>query len=769
MHGVYDYRMVACSVVIAILAAYAALELAGRVTAARSRSRIWWLAGGATSMGIGIWAMHYIGMLAFRLPVPVFYHYPTVFISLLAAIAASAVALFTVSREHMSVQSRITASLFTGGGIAAMHYIGMAAMRLPAMMEYRWSMVALSVVIAVLVSLAAIMLAFEMRQEKTLSQRKLLSALMMGSAIPLMHYTGMWAVKFHASDHAMDLSPISLVSVISISSLGVVTISYVTFAFLVAAIATSFLDRTLAAQRAQVAGAQENELYFRTLAEAVPEMIWTATPDGAINFVSSQWTRYTGMSVERTLGWGWAPVLHPEDLPGCLAAWEQCLKTGETFQFEYRFLRAADQVYRWFLGRAKPIRDEQGQIVKWFGTCTDVDDQKRNTQILEEKIKVRTEELADSNARLQEEMAERDQARRELDEQNQKMMQDLTARTHRATMLAKMGELLQSCLGKEEVFAAALGFAPKIFPTTRGAMALFNGERTLAEVLGQWQECQLPTTAFESSACWALRTGHPHLVVAGDTTARCTHAEGVNHTYLCIPILAQGEALGILHFQATDENPAMAGSELSLKTTFAGQVGLSVANIRLREALRAQSIRDPLTGLYNRRYLAEMLEREIRRAVRAEQSLGILMLDLDHFKKFNDTYGHDAGDTVLREAASFLSKSIRMEDTLCRFGGEEFVILLPTADLESSRGRAERIRSRLRELTVLHRGQLLGMITISIGVSALPEHGTAAKELLASADAALYRAKKEGRDRVVKAEAMAGTQADWPIAEIGTP
>jgi diguanylate cyclase (GGDEF)-like protein len=196
-----------------------------------------------------------------------------------------------------------------------------------------------------------------------------------------------------------------------------------------------------------------------------------------------------------------------------------------------------------------------------------------------------------------------------------------------------------------------------------------------------------------------------------------------------------------------------------LKTTFAGQVGLSVANIRLREALRSQSIKDPLTGLYNRRYLTEMLDREIRRAVRAEQSLGILMLDLDHFKNFNDTYGHDAGDTVLRQTASFLINSIRVEDTVCRFGGEEFVVILPTADLNAAYGRAERIRSKLRELTVLHQGQSIGMITVSVGVAALPEHGTAPNVLLDAADAALYRAKREGRDRVVKADPLPAAEA----------
>src|SRR5262249_38610507 len=149
----------------------------------------------------------------------------------------------------------------------------------------------------------------------------------------------------------------------------------------------------------------------------------------------------------------------------------------------------------------------------------------------------RTLELADANTRLQEEMWERDLARRELDAQNDRMMHDLTERTKQATLLSKMGELLQSCLTKEEVFAAALGFAPKIFPVTRGAFALLNVQRTSAEVIGIWSECVLSASVFEPTECWALRTGHPHLVLAGDKTAPCTHAEGVKNTYLCIPIL----------------------------------------------------------------------------------------------------------------------------------------------------------------------------------------------------------------------------------------
>lgn len=534
--------------------------------------------------------------------------------------------------------------------------------------------------------------------------------------------------------------------------------------------AVSLAGRVAAARRGTRASGQgdwrEGEAYFRSLAEAAPEMMWTAGSDGAHDFFNKRWHDYTGLTVQQSSGQGWNSALHPDDLAESETRWEQSLRSGDPYEIEYRIRSASDGAYRWFLGRANPVRDEQGRIIKWFGTVTDIEDQKHNLQILEQQIRERTEELADANTRLQEEMWEKDSARRELDHQNEKMLQELTERSQRATLLAKMGEVMQTCITKDEVFAAALGFAPRIFPARRGAVALLNDRRDLVEIAGSWHDCRLPEKVFEANRCWALRTGHPHLVVAGDTTAPCAHAVGVQNTYLCIPILAQGEALGILHFQATDEAPTLADSELSFKTTFAGQVGLSVANIRLREALRTQSIKDPLTGLYNRRYLEEMLEREIRRAVRAEQALGILMLDLDHFKKFNDTYGHDAGDTVLRESATFLAKSIRAEDIVCRFGGEEFVVILPTANLKASCARAERIRSRLREMTVLHQGQSLGMVTVSVGVAALPQHGTSPKELLAAADAALYRAKKDGRDRVVAAEPPQMPEAESPA--IGT-
>jgi|SRR5580658_171975 diguanylate cyclase (GGDEF)-like protein/PAS domain S-box-containing protein len=757
LHGSYDYRLVALSVVLAICASYAALDLAGRITSAQGWARAIWLSAGAAAMGLGIWAMHYVGMLALTMPMPVAYHLPTVLLSLLAAIGASGAALFVVGRAKMSIRQEVAGSVVMGSGIAAMHYIGMAAMRSSAVVVYDRRIVALSIILAMAASLVALQLAFRMRDEKRI-RRKIISALVMGSAIPLMHYTGMWAASFQPSGAAPDL-----VHAIGISTIGVMAISATSLFVQGAAIASSFFDRSIILQKGDLDIAHERELYFQTMAEGIPEIIWTSDPDGMSDFFNQKCLDYTGLTFAQMLGRGWKVIIHPDDLDGCQSEWGTALRTGGPFELEYRLL-GKDGTFKWFLVRANPIRNSAGEIVKWFGTCTDIEYQKQNQQTLEEQILERTMQLADAKARLEKEMSEKDFARRALDQQNERMMDDLEKRSERATMLAKMGELLQSCVSLDEVFAASLGFAPKIFPAERGAVALLNASRNLTEVIGSWTGCQLPAMEFEPNSCWALRTGQPHLVIAGDSTAPCGHAAGVKNTYLCIPILAQGETLGILHLQATDEAPQLEASELSLKTTFAAQVGLSIANIKLRAALRTQSVRDALTGLYNRRYLEEVLDREVRRASRAAQSLGILMIDLDHFKSFNDSYGHDAGDAVLREIAMSLTRGIRAEDFVCRFGGEEFVVILPTADLAASRVRAERLRSKTKELTILHQGKSMGMITISVGVAAFPEHGTSPKELMAAADAALYQAKRGGRDQVV----VASLKEVEDVATLGT-
>src|ERR1700739_4761653 len=222
--GSYNYALVALSVLIAMFASYAALDLAGRVTAAGGWIRSVWLLGGAGAMGTGIWSMHYIGMLAFILPVPVAYHWPTVLLSLFAAILASVIALYVVSRQKMGGSQAVAGSVLMGAGIAGMHYIGMAAMRLPALCQFNSFLVILSVVFAVLISLAALWITFHFRDEKTgIGWEKLAGAVGMGPAIPVINDTGMAAASFTASDMPADLS-----RAISISTLGTAGIVAVT-------------------------------------------------------------------------------------------------------------------------------------------------------------------------------------------------------------------------------------------------------------------------------------------------------------------------------------------------------------------------------------------------------------------------------------------------------------------------------------------------------------------------------------------------------------
>jgi diguanylate cyclase (GGDEF)-like protein/PAS domain S-box-containing protein len=750
MSGFYDFRLVALSVAVAMLASFAALDLAGRITASDRKSRVFWLWGGATALGLGIWTMHYVGMLAYRMPMPVWYHVPTVIVSLMAAIAASAIALFTVSRPSMSVWQTILGGVTMGSGIAAMHYIGMAAMRMPATTFYNSLRVGVSIILAVCISFVALILSFRARDEKHASFRKVTSALVMGSAVPVMHYTGMWAASFVRSNAQVTTS-----RSISISSLGITVIITSTVLVLCLVIVSSFLDRLLSAQKALTDNARKAETYFRSLAEAIPTIIWTARPDGFVDFHNKRWHDYTGRR-GNGIGTGedWQNVLHPDDLSISRERWRSAVEKSETYEAEYRMRRGSDGAYRWHLVRAVPVLGPQGAIDKWFGTCTDIDDQKRNQETLEAEVRNRTQELVEVNQRLTLEMEEREKTQVMLNRQTEQLVMELTRQSKTSSLLTKMGDLLHACSTVQEALSIVLGYAPKVFPALGGAVILLNSSRNLLEVVGSWDPYQLSTVMFEPNGCWALRTGHRYLVEAGDKSAPCSHAEHVSVSYVCIPIQAHGESLGVIHFQAANDAAQVTEQDLALSATFAEQIGLSIANIRLREALRNQSIRDALTGLFNRRYLEETFERELHRAIRTNQPLSVMMFDLDHFKRFNDTHGHDAGDAVLQNVGTFLLRNIRADDIACRYGGEEFVLIFPNSSSSSAQMRAEHLRAALTQFNVLHQGKPLGPITISVGIAEYPHHGATASQLMAEADGALYRAKKAGRDRVVVAEGI---------------
>ncbi len=305
--GSYNHGLVVLSVVIAIVAAYAALDLAGRVTSAGGRGRFFWLSGGAIAMGTGIWSMHYIGMLAFRLPIPVLYDWPTVVLSLLAAVFASVIALLVVSRDKMGLIRALIGSIFMGGGIAIMHYTGMAAMRLSAMCHWSTSLVILSVVLAVGISFVALLLTFYFRQDTSpWSWPKVLSAVLMGAAIPVMHYTGMAAASFTPSASAMGQW--NQAYAVSAESLSAAAVSIVTFMVLGLAVVTSLVDRRFAAQGVELEASRR----YREIVESAFDAFVGIDSSGVIIDWNVQAEATFGWSRSEAIGQSLSRLIIPE-------------------------------------------------------------------------------------------------------------------------------------------------------------------------------------------------------------------------------------------------------------------------------------------------------------------------------------------------------------------------------------------------------------------------------------------------------------------------
>jgi diguanylate cyclase (GGDEF)-like protein len=359
--------------------------------------------------------------------------------------------------------------------------------------------------------------------------------------------------------------------------------------------------------------------------------------------------------------------------------------------------------------------------------------------------------------RMESDLAEKTSALEKANDRLTRLLLETERRAHDTQQLSQLGELLLSCQTAEEAYDIVAKVMLQLFPSQSGALCVINSSRNLVEAVAVWGSGLTTERAFTPEDCWALRRGRVHTMGDDSSAPRCAHMQAPVSSYtVCIPMVAQGETVGVLHLEDAKLLPGEEAPHASplpervrLATTISEQVSLSLANLRLREALRNQSIRDPLTGLFNRRYLDDSLQREMRRATRKNRPLSILMLDLDHFKRFNDTFGHEAGDTLLRHLGSFLQSYIRADDLAFRYGGEEFVIILPEATLDAARQRAEQLVKDFKRLDVQYRGTTLGPLTVSVGLAAFPDHGATFDAVLRAADQALYRAKAEGRDRVV--------------------
>lgn len=389
-----------------------------------------------------------------------------------------------------------------------------------------------------------------------------------------------------------------------------------------------------------------------------------------------------------------------------------------------------------------------------FREQIELDLQAANDQA-ELRVKQRTAELEAVNSKLESEIVERQQAKSTLQKTNEKLeatVSELELRNQEAAVLTEMSDLLQACTSIEEAYRTIHHIGPRLFPASAGALYMYSPSRDDLESVLTWGNLpqEQTTRIFEPDQCWALRRGRLHAFDGRCDGPPC-HNDSSTLAGLCVPMSAQGESLGVLYLRGKEaDTPRPFNEQLAITTS--EQIALALANLRLRETLRSQSILDPLTGLYNRRFMEETLAREIRRAERNQRPLNVIMLDIDRFKQFNDTFGHEAGDAVLRELGQMLKVNTRGGDVACRFGGEEFVLILPETTLENAKQRAEELREKSRQLTVLYHGQALGIITISLGLATFPECATTAEALLRSADTALYRAKTEGRDRVVTAK-----------------
>ncbi len=316
---------------------------------------------------------------------------------------------------------------------------------------------------------------------------------------------------------------------------------------------------------------------------------------------------------------------------------------------------------------------------------------------------------------------------------------------------SRMMELLQVCHSLAEMAAVICGALPKLLTGVDGAFYVARGPENALELQSRWGELA-PAQSFAPEDCWALRRGHPHLYEPARPGIACSHAGSSGRACLCVPLVADGNAFGVLHLSAADGEPIPAGVQ-RLATTLTEQLALAVGNLKLQESLRTGAERDPLTELYNRRHLEISLQRELARAQRHGYAVSAVMLDVDHFKDFNDTNGHEAGDAVLREVAQVLKRHTRAEDIACRWGGEEFLLVLPGCAVDDAYAKAEAIREAIAQLRVFCRGNALPRVTASLGIACHPVDGERMEDLINAADAALYHAKAAGRDRVVATDA----------------
>ncbi len=465
-----------------------------------------------------------------------------------------------------------------------------------------------------------------------------------------------------------------------------------------------------------------SEARYRQIVETAGDIIYGVNLRGLLTYVNPTALRTMGYkSEEEILDRQYLEFVHP--------AWRERVK----YAYNRQFVEKTLNTYQEFLA----LTGERREI--WLGQTVQI--------VMENDRVIGFQAVARDITAQKEAEAAKDEANRKMGQ----LLTELQQRNRESALLNELSHLLQACQTAEEAYGNIANLANQLFPHTAGALYLLNATRTQVSTIATWGELPSTRQMFAPSDCRGLRRSPTRPLNEDQRGSCCLHSAQPPAIAYCLPIHVQGEILGIFHLQSTSEEN-LTENKRQLAYTVIEQSELALSNLKLREALREQSIRDPLTGLYNRRYMEEALKQQLSRVTRQLHPLGLIMIDIDHFKNFNDTHGHAAGDALLRELGRLLESHIRGGDVACRYGGEEFLLIMPDASLEAAHQRAKQLQQEAKRLRVQDAGLSLDGITLSLGVAIYPEHGRSKDTVLRAADAALYRAKEEGRDRVVVAE-----------------
>jgi len=462
------------------------------------------------------------------------------------------------------------------------------------------------------------------------------------------------------------------------------------------------------------APAQDPAHQCRSLIEACPDPLIAVGVDGRIADANGAFLRVVAVSREKVLGSEFACYFTDPEL--ARASHREAFSRGSAAGYPLAILHASSQL-TYLLCNAAAYRDgkTEGVVV----IARDVTQQKQ-----------RHDELAQLNADMLahgEELKQRE------------------AEIHH---IKDLYEVLQACNSQIEAYPIIGSVAAQMFPKSGGALAVSVSRAHQMETAAEWGSGPTMAASFLLDDCWALRRGQMQEVDEPGAVPTCRHFQSAPvGRYVCLPLTVRGELLGVLNLRSTP-GESLGIQQRQLLNTLGEVIKLSLSSLKLRDALRAQAIRDPLTGLFNRNYLDETLRRELSRSARHKTPLCVAMLDIDGLKTFNDTYSHHAGDVLLKALGALFLNQLRASDIVCRYGGDEFLLVLPDAHIGQISERLSRIRGEVKAMECTYDGRILPATSASIGVAQWPDHGATSEDLIKAADSALYSAKHSGRDQV---------------------